>query len=144
MATNKYTANCKECGEIILPGKGILSSEWYNQADDSAWVVRHADKSICQRVKSAAAAEQSASAAIERGIAWIKAHGVKSAAQDGAQVIWDGRRGYNQTGWLLSRTGNTLYITSRANLDGHDMGETYAYTASADNIDDRLWAMELA
>ena len=144
MTTNKYAQECKNCGEIVLPGKGVLTQEWDNQADDTAWVVRHADKSICQRVKAASAAEASKSNAISNGIEWIKKNGTKSETiQDGKDVIYDGRRGYNSVGWLLTRTANTLYLTSRNSLDGFDMSETYVFSSTDSKIEDLLWTMNL-
>ncbi len=144
MATNKYAQECKDCGEIVLPGKGILTQEWDNQADDTAWVVRHSDKSICQRVQAAEAAEASKYAAINNGINWIKANGVKSdTIQDGNQIVYDGRHGYNSVGWLLTRTNNTLYLTSRNGSDGVRWDETYTYEASSSKIEDLLWTMNL-
>ena len=144
MATNKYTQECKDCGEIVLPGKGILSHEWDNQADDMAWVVRHSDKSICQRVQATEASAASKSAAINNGINWLRSNGVKSdEIKDGNQVVYDGRHGYNGVGWLLTRTDNTLYLTSRNGSDGVRFDETYTYTGSGSKIEDLLWTMNL-
>ena len=129
---------------MVLPGKGNLTQEWDNQADDVAWVVRHADKSICQHVKADQAQEAAKDAAINSGIDWIKNNGRKSEnVQDGQQVIYDGRYGYNQVGWLLTRTGNTLYLTSRNNSDGWDMSVTYTFSGSSEKIEDLLWTMNL-
>lgn len=145
MATNKFAGTCKDCGEMVMAGKGILSSEWSNYKDDSEWVVRHADKSICAAVKTEQVKDQSKSNAIGTGINYIRSHGMLSKnVVDGDQVIHDGRKGYNQVGWLLTRTGNTLYLTSRNNLDGMDMSETYVYNSdNGSNVDDLLWTMEL-
>lgn len=144
MATNKYTSNCKKCGGLVLAGKGILSSEWNNQKDDSEWVVRHADNSICAAVEIEKAKEESKINAISKGINYMQSHGTHSSGvMDGELVIHDSRKGYNQVGWLLTRTNNTMYLTSRNNLDGVDMSETYIYTGTQSKIEDLLWTMEL-
>lgn len=144
MATNKFAGTCKECGEYVAIGKGEISKEFDNYKDEVVWVVRHADKSICATVKTEQVKEQSKSNAINAGINRIKAHGTRlSNVMDGEQVIHDGRNGYNQVGWLLTRTGNTLYLTSRNNLDGMDMSETYIYDGTQSKIEDLLWTMEL-
>jgi len=144
MNTNKYAATCEDCGEHVPAGKGVLSSEWNNHKDDTEWVVRHADKSICAAVTSAQVREHSKHTAITTGINYIKSHGTLSAnIMDGETVIYDGRKGYNQVGWLLTRTSNTMYLTSRNNLDGMDMSETYIYETTQSGLDDLLWTMEL-
>jgi hypothetical protein len=144
MTTNKRPGTCEECGGLVMTGNGILTQEWSNQDDDMGWVVRHADKSICSVVKSNQIKEQSMKNAISQGINYIKSHGTRlSNVMDGDQVIHDGRKGYNQVGYLLTRTGNTLYLTSRNNLDGYDMSETYSYDGNQTKIEDLLWTMEL-
>jgi len=143
MTTNKFTGKCQDCGEIVMVGKGILSQEWDNHKDDTAWVVRHADKSICAAVKSEQVKATSKINAISTGIAYIRSHGTRSSnIADGETVIYDGRKGYNQVGYLITRTGNTLYMTSRNNLDGMDMSETYIIDGQS-KIEDLLWTMEL-
>jgi hypothetical protein len=144
MKTNKYAGTCNDCGGVVPAGKGILTSEWNNYKDDTEWVLRHADKSICSAIKADAAQEASKNNAIKTGIAWIKNNAEKSnTIQDGEQVVYDGRTGYNNVGWLLTRTGDTLYLTSRSNLDGHDMSVTYILNVSSGKIDDLLWTMQL-
>lgn len=135
MATNKFAQECKDCGGMVPAGKGVLTKEWSNQDDDNVWVVRHADKSICQAVVQADVEDQKRAQTVNAIVAYIKEYGDKASVQDGGEVVWDGRHGYNQIGWLLTRDDdNTLYLTSRANLDGHDMSETYRL---ADADDDR-------
>jgi hypothetical protein len=143
--TNKYAGTCQDCGGIVPAGNGILSCEWNNYKDDTEWVVRHADKSTCAAIKQQDANDASKVTAIKTGINWIKANGTKSdKVQDGEQVIYDGRKGYNSVGWLLTRTGNTLYLTSRNNLDGWDTSETYTLETTSAKIEDLLWTMQLA
>ena len=145
MTTNKFAGTCKDCGEYVAVGKGEISKEFDNYQDEVVWVVRHTDKSICAAVKTEQVKEQSKSNAVSTGINYIKSHGMRSKnVVDGDQVIHDGRKGYNQVGWLLTRTGNTLYLTSRNNLDGMDMSETYIYNSNnGSNVEDLLWTMEL-
>lgn len=144
MTTNKFAGNCKDCGEHVPAGKGTIAKEFDNYQDEVVWVVRHADKSICANVKAEQAKEQSRSNNISNGIAYIKRNGARSnKIMDGEQVIYDGRKGYNFVGWLLTRTDNTLYLTSRSNLDGTDMSETYILNATQSKIEDLLWTMEL-
>ncbi len=110
-------------------GAGTLTKEWSNQDDDMVWIVRHSDKSICSHVaqaESKAAARKETVAAI---IAYIKEYGDKVEVQDGQEVIFDGRKGYNQVGWLITKdVDNTIYMTSRGSSDGWDMSETYKLT----------------
>lgn len=62
-------------------------------------------------------------------IAYIKEYGDKVEVQDGQEVIFDGRKGYNQVGWLITKdVDNTIYMTSRGSSDGWDMSETYKLT----------------
>ena len=144
MTTNKRAQKCEDCGALVMPGKGILTNEWSNYADDTVWVVRHSDKSICQTAKVEQAQEQANNEMISNGINYIKSHGTRSdIVTDGSQVVYDGRRGYNQVGWLLTRTDGTLYLTSRNNLDGWNMSETYVYSGSKMRVDDLLWTMNL-
>lgn len=144
MMTNKIAQKCADCGEIVMIGKGTLTREFDNYRDEVVWVVRHTDKSVCQTIKAEQSREQSKSNAITNGISYIQRNGEKSAEiTDGKQVIYDGRKGYNQVGWLLTRTDNTLYLTSRNNLDGYDTSETYILNATASKIEDLLWTMEL-
>lgn len=144
MTTNKFAGTCKDCGEYVAVGKGEISKEFDNYKDEVVWVVRHSDKSVCSSVKAEEAKAASKSSAISMGINWIKNNGVKSEKiQDGAQVVYDGRKGYNSVGWLLTRTENTLYLTSRNNLDGHDCSETYVYAGASSKIEDLFWNMQL-
>jgi hypothetical protein len=142
---NKFVGECKDCGEIVPVGKGILTSEWSNQDDDTVLVVRHADKSICEAVKKAEAKEASKAVAISNGINWIKKNATSHTddVQKGATTIYDGRKGYNSVGWLLTRTDNTLYLSSENGSDGVRWDETYILNTTASRIDDLLWAMEL-
>lgn len=144
MATNKFAGTCKECGEMVMPGKGDLTKEFDNYEDEVVWIVRHTKKSICESVKASSARECSKNNAIGAGLHCIQTHGTRSTKiVDGDTVVYDGRVGYNSVGWLLTRTENTLYLTSRSNLDGHDMSETYIYTGTQSKIEDLLWTMEL-
>lgn len=142
--TNKYAQQCKDCGEMVLPRQGVLTNEWSNQDDEMVWVVRHSDKSICKHVEAEQAQSNANTQALERGINYIKTHGLKTDIMDGNVIVYDGRHGYNQVGWLLTRTGDTLYLTSRSNLDGMDMSETYTYDRSSGmSVDDLIWTMQL-
>lgn len=139
MATNKYSGVCKNCGGHVPAGKGILSHEWSNQDDDIVWVVRHADQSVCAAITAQIeqdAAEQRAALFI---VHTVKDLGIKSdTVQDGEQMVIDLRTGYNSVGWLLTRTDNTLYLTSRNNLDGYDMSVTYTFTTPEWHINNLL------
>lgn len=142
--TNKYAGTCKDCGGHVAVGKGEISKEFDNYKDEVVWVVRHSDKSICSTIKAEEVKAEAKSAAINMGINWIKNNGTKSEkVQDGEAVVYDGRRGYNQVGWLITRTGNTIYLTSRNNLDGQDFSETYVYSGTQGKIEDLLWNMQL-
>lgn len=134
MATNKRAQKCEDCGEIVLPGRGILTCEWSNYADDTVWVVRHADKSICKAVEADLQNDQDVRDTISAIINYIKEYGKKSPATDGTETVYDGRKGYNSVGWLITRDAdNTIYLTSRNNLDGWDMSETYILTDCEDD-----------
>jgi len=141
---NKYAGECRVCGGHVPAGKGIAKLEWSNQDDDTRWFVYHSDPNTCKAVKEQSALDASKSANIQSGIQIIKRDGKRSGViSDGEVIVYDGRKGYNQVGWLLTRTDNTLYLTSRSNLDGHDMSETYIYSGSTSKIDDLLWVMEI-
>lgn len=145
MKTNKYAGECKECGGHVAAGKGILTSEWSNYKDDMEWVVRHADKSVCAAVKAKEEKDTTAANAITTGVNWIKANATSHVkdVQNGETVIYDGRRGYNGVGWLLTRTGNTLYLSSENGSDGVRWDETYIYEGTQAKIEDLLWTMML-
>lgn len=133
MTTNRYAQECKNCGEVVLPGKGILTQEWDNQADDMVWVVRHADNNVCQTIARINAEDAQRREIVQAIIAYIKEYGELVETTDGPEIIYDGRRGYNQVGWLITRdTTNTIYMTSRCSSDGWSMSETYMLTDSTD------------
>lgn len=135
MMTNKYAQECKDCGEMVRPGKGILTNEWSNQDDDTVWVVRHSDKSICQAVHADRENDAKCADIIGAIINYIKAYGKRSEIKDGSDVVYDGRKGYNFVGWLITRdSDNTIYLTSRNNLDGFDGSEAYILTDNDDGF----------
>lgn len=145
MATNKFAGKCEECGEYVAIGKGEISKEFNNYKDEVVWVVRHSDKSVCSKVKAEEAKEASKSAAISAGINWIKKNATSHTddVQNGKTTIYDGRKGYNGVGWLLTRTGNTLYLSSENGSDGVRWDETYILNVTQSKIEDLLWTMEL-
>lgn len=129
MATNKFAQACKDCGEMVMPGAGTLTKEWSNQDDDMVWVVRHSDKSVCNHALQAESETAARKETVAVIIAYIKEYGDKVEAQDGPEVIFDGRKGYNQVGWLITKdANNTIYMTSRGSSDGWDTSETYKLT----------------
>lgn len=131
--TNKYPQECKNCGAIVMPGNGNLNQEWSNYDDEMVWVVRHSDKSICELVASEKATEANRAATVTAIINYIKEYGNRAEVADGNEVIYDGRKGYNQVGWLITETDGTLYMTSRSNLDGIDMSESYVMPETDDD-----------
>lgn len=145
MTTNKFAGTCKECGEYVAIGKGEISKEFDNYKDEVVWVVRHSDKSVCSAVKAEEVKAESKTAAINTGINWIKKNATTHTddVQNGATTIYDGRKGYNGVGWLLTRTDNTLYLSSENGSDGVQWDETYILNATASKIEDLLWNMQL-
>ena len=127
--TNKYAGECAICGGHVGAGNGIAYQAWSNEDDDMRWVVKHADAKTCAAVTTEIERESAIHNAALFIISCVKDLGKRSnKIHDGEQTLIDLRKGYNAVGWLLTRTGNTLYLTSRNNLDGYDTSETYTYT----------------
>lgn len=142
--TNKFAGTCDKCGENVEVGQGYIGQSWVDDDEKMVWIVWHIDERICQKVKGNEVHQADVAEARRVQINAIKRDGKKLAeVTDGNEVILDMRTGYNQHGWLISRTDNTLYLTSRANLDGHDMSETYKLETTAQRIENIRWMLQI-
>lgn len=124
---NKYPGKCTTCGEMVPAGMGELYQGWDNQADERVWMVKHIDAGICQAVEADIANDEQCTRTFAMIRGYIARFGERrQGAQRSATVIYDGRHGYNQVGWLITAdAAGNLYMTSEGNLDGQDVSETY-------------------